>query len=127
MIKNLGCQYVIIGHSERINYLKETDEMINKKIKAALATGLKVILCLGETQEEKERGKTKEFLKTKLEKFLDGTDSQLQETGNLIIAYEPVWAVGSGIPCGINEAREVRFFWKSGRLFTAEALIQKML
>jgi len=86
MLKNLGAEYVIIGHSERRNYLDETDEMINKKIKAALETGLKVILCVGEPDKSMF---AKDFVKDQLEKDLKNIHNAS------IIAYEPVWAISA--------------------------------
>lgn len=86
------CQYVILGHSERRGYFGETDEMVNKKIKAALKAGLKPIICIGETLEENEAGKTQEVLDRQTRAALSGLDS----LENLIIAYEPIWAIGTG-------------------------------
>lgn len=91
MLKNLGCQYVIIGHSERRRYFKETDEIINKKIKAALKVNLRPILCIEKKSQIKNalRGIAKKDLK------------------KIILAYEPVWAIGTGKACGIPEARKI--------------------
>ena len=105
MLKNLGCEYVIIGHSERRRYFQETDEMINKKIKAALKVKLKPILCVGETEEERKNGKAEEILKRQIEK-----DLKEIESFNLIIAYEPVWAIGTGNSCGAGEAQNIKNF-----------------
>lgn len=94
MLKDLGCEYVIIGHSERRKYLKETDETINKKLKAALKAGLKVILCI---ENIAQLGKDlKEIKNWKL------------EIENLIIAYEPIFAIGTGKPCGVAQAKKMR-------------------
>jgi len=118
MLKNLGCEYVIVGHSERERYFGETDEMTNKKIKAAISAGLKPILCIGETEKELgskkyELGKVKKYLKKQLENNLKGIPNSLfQIPDSLIVAYEPVWAVGTGKPCGISEAREANLFIK---------------
>jgi len=103
MAKSAGCAYIIIGHSERRKHFGETDEIINKKIKAAKEVGLKVILCVGETEMEKNAGKTKDVLERQLKQ---GMGSIL----NLIVAYEPVWAIGSGNPCGAKEAGRVKVF-----------------
>jgi triosephosphate isomerase len=106
MLKDLGCQCVIIGHSERRQCFEETDEMINKKIKAALKIKLKPILCIGETAAEKKKGKTFKVLKKQLKEDL----KSISNLKNLILAYEPVWAIGTGIPCQPSEAKRVLFF-----------------
>ncbi len=86
------CEFVIIGHSERRQYFNETGEIVNKKLRAALKVGLKPILCIGEKLEENEAGKTEEVVTEQLESSLAGIDS----LDGLIIAYEPVWAIGTG-------------------------------
>ncbi len=86
------CEYVIVGHSERRGYFGETDEMVNKKIKAALNAGLKPIICIGETLEENEAGKTQAVLDRQTRAALEGISS----LENLMIAYEPIWAIGTG-------------------------------
>ena len=94
MLKSINVEYVIIGHSERRQYFNETDESVNKKIKAAFANELKPIVCVGETLEEKEAGKTVEIITKQTELALEGlTDEQVKNT---IIAYEPIWAIGTG-------------------------------
>jgi len=97
MLKSLSVSYVIIGHSERRSYLSETDEMINKKVKAALKAGLKVILCVGEHWSVRKKGlaPAKNFVKKQLEKDLIGTTNYKLQTKNLIVAYEPVWAIST--------------------------------
>lgn len=102
MLKNLGCQYVIIGHSERERYFGETDEMTSKKIKAAILAKLKPILCIGEIKKEKQESKIKKVLGTQLKVINNLTSEQFS---NLIIAYEPVWAIGTGKPCPPKKAR----------------------
>lgn len=92
MLKKLGVKYAIIGHSERREHLKETDEMVNKKVKAALKAGLKTILCVGE--KEKKEDALPIVIKKELESDLAGVSRKLAK--NLIIAYEPIWAIGSG-------------------------------
>ncbi|MBI2628083.1 MAG: triose-phosphate isomerase [Candidatus Niyogibacteria bacterium] len=92
MLKKLGVKYVIIGHSERREHLKETDEMVNKKVKAALKAGLKVILCVGE--KEKKEDVLPVTVKKELESALVGVSKKMAE--NLIIAYEPIWAISAG-------------------------------
>jgi triosephosphate isomerase len=111
MLKNLGVEYVIIGHSER-RKLGETDEMINKKLKAAIRAKLKPILCIGETEKERKLGKTFQVLKNQLKKALKGTSNIKLQTSNLIIAYEPVWAIGTGNPYKPEKAKEVLLFLK---------------
>jgi triosephosphate isomerase len=85
------CQFVIVGHSERRHYFSETEETIGKKVKAALRVGLKPILCIGETLEENEAGKTEEVLIRQL-----GSSAKIYYLGGLVLAYEPVWAIGTG-------------------------------
>jgi triosephosphate isomerase len=110
MLKNLGVEYVIVGHSERRQVLGETDEMINKKLKAAIKTKLKPILCIGETEKERKFGKTPQVLKNQIKKTLKGTSNIKLQTSNLVIAYEPVWAIGTGNPCKPEDAKEVLLF-----------------
>lgn len=106
MLKDAGCQYIIIGHSERRKYFNETDENINLKIKKALSTGLKPILCVGETLEEREKDITDFVVGIQVKKALYG----VQDISNIIIAYEPVWAIGTGKNATPKEAEEVHFF-----------------
>ena len=94
MLKSINVDYVIIGHSERRQYFNETDETVNKKIKSAFRDELKPIVCVGETLEQRETGKTEEIITKQTELALDGlTNEQVQNT---IIAYEPIWAIGTG-------------------------------
>ena len=94
MLKCIGVEYVIIGHSERRQYFSETDETVNKKVKAALRNDLKPIVCVGETLEQREAGKTEEVITSQTKLALEGlTEEQVQNT---IIAYEPIWAIGTG-------------------------------
>ena len=108
MLKNSGVKYVIIGHSER-RWLGETDEMINKKMKATLKAGLKPILCVGEHLETRKKGlaAAKNFVKTQLKNDLKGVPV------GMIIAYEPIWAIGSGKPDKPEETVEMARFIKS--------------
>jgi len=94
MLKELGVEYVIIGHSERRQYFGETDQTVNARTKAALAAGLKPIVCIGETLEEREGGKVEEVLVRQTKGAFDGIDKD--ELDNIVIAYEPVWAIGTG-------------------------------
>lgn len=94
MLKSINVEYVIIGHSERRQYFNETDETVNKKIKAAFENGLKPIVCVGETLEQRENGVTVDVITKQTELALEGlTDEQVENT---IIAYEPIWAIGTG-------------------------------
>ena len=94
MLKSIGVEYVIIGHSERRQYFAETDETVNKKVKAALRNDLKPIVCVGESLEQREDGKTKEVITTQTRLALEGLENEQVE--NIIIAYEPIWAIGTG-------------------------------
>ncbi len=105
MLKSVGCEYVILGHSERRTIFKETDGMINEKIKAALKAGLKPIFCIGETLEERESGKEKDVLKTQLSGGLN--EISLDDLKQIIIAYEPVWAIGTGKTATPAQAEEM--------------------
>ena len=104
MLKSIGTDYVIIGHSERRQYFAETDETVNKKIKSALAVGLKPIVCVGETLEQRENGKTEEIVTNQVEKAFEGFDSEC--LSKIIIAYEPIWAIGTGKTATKEEANE---------------------
>jgi len=113
MLKDLGCKYVIVGHSERRKLFNETNENINKKLKAVLEAGLIPIICIGETEQEREQEKTEEVLKQELIEGLEG----ISNVYNLVIAYEPIWAIGTGNPCDVEEAKEMnllirRIFFK---------------
>jgi triosephosphate isomerase len=101
MIKDLGVEYVIIGHSERRKYFGETDETVNKKIKKSLETGVKVIFCIGETEEERNAGRKNDALEKQLKIGLDGVDN----LESINIAYEPVWAIGTGNNCSVEESK----------------------
>jgi len=92
MLKEIGVEYVIIGHSERRQYFGETDESVNKRTKQALANGLKPIVCVGETLTEREKNRTKRVLKKQVVEGLAG----IEDFTNVVIAYEPVWAIGTG-------------------------------
>ena len=94
MLKSIGVEYVIIGHSERRQYFAETDETINKKIKTAFRHSLKPIVCVGETLEQREAGKTSEIITNQTKLALEGLTAEQVE--KVIIAYEPIWAIGTG-------------------------------
>ena len=104
MLKNLGCQYVIIGHSERRKLLNEANLTISKKIKTALANNLTPILCIGETKEEKNNAQ--KIIKTQLENSLKRINKK--NIKDIILAYEPIWAIGTGKACSAEEARVMR-------------------
>ena len=94
MLKAIGVKYVIIGHSERRQYFAETDESVNKKIKAAFENNLNPIVCVGETLEQREEGKTEEIITNQTRLALEGLTNE--QVKNTIIAYEPIWAIGTG-------------------------------
>lgn len=105
MLKSMGVEYVIIGHSERRQYFNETDESVNLKIKSALEYGLKPIVCVGETLTQREEGITKDFVTTQVRLALEGiSKDSLKE---IIIAYEPIWAIGTGKTASSKDADEV--------------------
>ena len=104
MLKSINVEYVIIGHSERRQYFNETDETVNKKIKAAFENGLKPIVCVGETLEQREAGTTIEIITNQTKLALEGlTAEQVTQT---IIAYEPIWAIGTGKTATSEDAEE---------------------
>ncbi len=106
MLRDAGCEWVIVGHSERRHVLGETDEMVNKKIKASLDSGLNVILCVGETLEERESGKHLKRITGQVEIAL--SQLELDSPHRLVIAYEPVWAIGTGKNATPDEADYVQ-------------------
>ncbi len=105
MLKSAGCEYVILGHSERRQYFGETNELINLKAKKALANGLKPIVCVGEKLDEREKGATDQIISTQVKGVLSGISSD--DLKNVIIAYEPVWAIGTGKTATPVQAQEV--------------------
>lgn len=110
MLKDLGCQYVIVGHSERRKYFNEIDEMVNKKIKAALKVKLNPILCIGEIQEERNQGKVESVLKREIALGLKNISAA--NLPKIVIAYEPIWAIGTGNSCDVEEAQKMGLFIK---------------
>jgi len=108
MLKEVGCHYVIIGHSERRQFFGEIDQSVNRRIKAALAHGLKVIFCVGETLQGREEKKTFSVIERQIEGGLKGLGDQ--EMRNTVIAYEPVWAIGTGKTATPEQAEEVHGF-----------------
>lgn len=105
MLKEFGTSYVILGHSERREYFKETDEFINEKVKAVLANGMKPILCVGETLAEREAGSTIAVVSTQTKGGMAGLSKE--DAKNVVIAYEPVWAIGTGKTATPAMAQEV--------------------
>ncbi len=102
MLTEIGVRYVIVGHSERRQYFGETDATVNLRLKAAQRYGLNPILCVGETKQQRDAGETEVVIITQLEKDLVDVDQQ-----NLVIAYEPIWAIGTGDTCEVTEANRV--------------------
>jgi triosephosphate isomerase len=105
MLVDLGCAFVIIGHSERRQYFHETDDIVNRKIKAARKAGLGVIFCIGESLEEREAGKTFDILNREIEKGLDGVPPE-----KMVLAYEPIWAIGTGKTATPPQAQEAHAY-----------------
>jgi triosephosphate isomerase len=105
MLKSVGCSYVILGHSERRQYFGETNEFINKKLKKAIATGLIPIVCAGETLEQREKNITDQIVSTQVKACLQ--DIPANEVEKLILAYEPVWAIGTGKTATPQQAQDV--------------------
>jgi triosephosphate isomerase len=108
MLKSVGCEYVILGHSERRTIYKESDELINAKIKKAIEAGLKPIFCIGETLAERESEITNDVVKKQLTEGLKGISEQ--DLSTIIVAYEPVWAIGTGKTATPEQAQEVHKF-----------------
>lgn len=111
MIRSTGAQYVIIGHSERRTYYHETDAVLNKKTALALAAGLKVIFCCGEVKEEREAGKHTEVVKRQLTEGLFSLPAD--SMAHVVIAYEPVWAIGTGLTATPQQAQEMHHYIRS--------------
>jgi triosephosphate isomerase len=108
MLIDAGCRWVIIGHSERRDILGETDDMVCKKVRASLGSGLIPIVCVGETPEEREKGKTMKVVESQIENGLK--DLSLDNFDKIAIAYEPIWAIGTGKNATPEEAEEVHRF-----------------
>jgi triosephosphate isomerase (TIM) len=107
MIKDIGCEYVIVGHSERRKYFGETNEIVNKKLKAIVDAKLIAILCVGETQEQRNNGETENVLKEQVIEAVKNISSFKFCESEMCIAYEPVWAIGTGNPCDYEEAQKM--------------------
>lgn len=108
MLTDLGVEYVVIGHSERRQYFAETNETVNKRTKAALAGGLKPIICVGESLDQREQGVTEELVRMQVKIALNGVTAD--ELKNVVIAYEPIWAIGTGKTATAEQAAEVCTF-----------------
>ena len=108
MLRNAGCTYVIIGHSERRQYFKESNQLIGSKIRAAFDAGLLPIFCIGETLAEREAGQAFDVVKTQITEALEGLE--LDKLASITIAYEPVWAIGTGVTATPDQAQEVHAF-----------------
>jgi triosephosphate isomerase len=108
MLKSCGVTHVIIGHSERRQFFGDTDEIINKKLQAVIASNLKPIFCVGETLQEREDGVTKDVVRRQLERGLDGIS--VNDMMKMIIAYEPVWAIGTGKTATPEQAEDVHLY-----------------
>ena len=102
MLSEIGVRYVIVGHSERRQYFGETDETVNQRLKAAQKYGITPILCVGETKQQRDAGETESIITNQVKQALVGVDQN-----NLIIAYEPIWAIGTGDTCEATEANRV--------------------
>lgn len=111
MLLDVGAAFTLIGHSERRHIFHETDEFIHKKVQHALSVGLPVLLCIGETQAEKDGGKTRDVLLRQLKEGLKGVDENGMKT--IAIAYEPVWAIGSGVAASPSTAQDCHAFCRS--------------
>ncbi len=121
MLKELGCTYVICGHSERRQLMSESDEFVGEKVRSVISHGMIPILCVGETLEEREAGKMQERLSVELETALKGLDKE--KAGKIVIAYEPIWAIGTGKAATAEDAESVSSFIRSvaRKLFGEEA------
>ena len=108
MLKDVCCEYVLVGHSERRQYFAETDDTVNKKVKAALAANLVPIMCVGESLEEREAGTTENLVGKQVRLGLEGLSAE--QTGTVVIAYEPIWAIGTGRTATADQANEVCAF-----------------
>lgn len=105
MLVDIGCDWVIIGHSERRTIFGETDDMVRKKVDTSLRTGLKVILCVGETSEQRDEGRVSEIINQQVSGVIDSVEEQYLD--QVVIAYEPVWAIGTGVNASSYQIEEV--------------------
>lgn len=121
MLKDIGCEYVILGHSERRQYFGETDKFINEKVLAGLDAGLKIILCIGETLDQRKGNQTEAVLDAQLTGTLQSIDAA--KLSKITIAYEPVWAIGTGLNATPDQAQSAHAFIRQrvGQLVSADA------
>ena len=124
MLTDVGCRYVILGHSERRALMGETSEQVNQKLNAAMAGNLIPIVCVGETLEDREAGRTEQVVDTQVRGSLEGLD-EVRAAG-IVVAYEPVWAIGTGKTATPEQAEEVHAFIRKllGKLFTEDVAAQ---
>lgn len=108
MIQDIGCRHAIIGHSERRQFFAETNQLVSKKLMHVLATGLKPIVCIGETLEQRQAGQTQKVVKLQLEEGL--SELTADQANRLVLAYEPVWAIGTGVTATPEQAEDVHKF-----------------
>lgn len=128
MLVDVGCRYVIQGHSERRHVLGESDAVVNRKVRASLERGLKVILCVGELLEERQAGQTERVLDTQLETGLK--DIEARAAAGVVIAYEPVWAIGTGVVATEQQAQSAHAHirnWLAGRYNSEFAAAARIL
>ncbi|MBA3721399.1 MAG: triose-phosphate isomerase [Parachlamydiaceae bacterium] len=120
MLKDVGAKFVLLGHSERRRYFHEDNAFINRKVKRAIKDHLQPVLCIGETKEEYDEGQTQEVLRRQLKECLAGIETS--DIENLIIAYEPVWAIGTGYTPTPEEAQKMHLFCREllGEIFNVE-------
>ncbi|MBU2754057.1 triose-phosphate isomerase [Acidithiobacillus sp. CV18-2] len=109
MLRDHGCRYVLVGHSERRQIFQESDEIVLKKVKAALLSGLIPMVCIGETEQERVQGQTEQVLRRQIDAVLPALGSSGQQA-NMVLAYEPVWAIGTGKTASPEQAQEVHAF-----------------
>jgi triosephosphate isomerase len=113
-LKELGCKFVILGHSERRDIFRETNELVNKKLKKALSLGLNTIVCIGEHLEERETGRTKEVIENQFNNTFKNLTSE--EMSKVVIAYEPIWAIGTGKTATPEQAEEIHVIQYGGSI-----------
>ena len=128
MLLDAGCKYVILGHSERRQFFGDTDAIVNKKLKTAVAGGLDVILCVGESKQERDENRTESVLDTQMSGSLAGVDAAT--LAKVVIAYEPVWAIGTGVTATPDQAESAHRYlrnWLASRYNSATAETVRIL
>ena len=111
MVKEIGADYIIIGHSEQRQYFHETEETVNLKVKKTLEAGLKPIICIGETLDQRNGGKLEEVLSTQVKGAFEGVSAE--DAAKCVLAYEPVWAIGTGVTATDEQAQDPQAFVRS--------------